>query len=369
MSKQNSCLFVLSESPWLTWIPFFLTNIVGDLSLATYDFKNINNIKVFPLHASYTKVSSWIIKNKFRRVILLTNQSSLERDLHIANILRGSNIQVVSQSSQATKIGRNKIKMKHFLTKYGFNTPPYRVAYSIIQALHNSKELGFPLVLKVGGLSEGRKMALVYSEDDIATYYYENAISEPIILEKFVLGKEVSTIVYDNFGQPLVFPIISKPTTDYLFSTSTTRQRIYIAPDPKLQKITNKIQNIALQLARLLNNKLLIGFDIVVDENDELYILEFNTRMVETLRMSMLLAKFNILERLFFMVREENIKGSSIPPKGFVVDLPLDGKIKSLIINKKLNIESLAILSNTRVTIFSEEYKNIEKDLGKLSNL
>lgn len=366
LSKQNRCLFILSESSWLIWMGAFFKEINGRISIATYDFHKIDGVQVFPLNASSEQVATRIIKNGFSCVVLLSNQSGLMRDLDIATQLKRHHILVISQGPKATRIGIDKIKMKQFLVENGFPIPDYRVAFSIVDAFDYAQLLGFPLLLKVANLSEGRKMSLVNSNDEIAAYYYENAISEHVILEKFIYGREVSTIVYNNFGAPLVFPVIYKPTTDYLFKSSNTRDRIYVAPQPKLANVDQKVQNLALNLAKRVNNKLLLGLDIVLNEHNEPFILEFNARVTETLRMSMILVQINILENLYFIKQEKILKNHSVNSKGFVVDLPVSPNLINALKNKKIKLECLTSLSNTRITLFSKSLDNIQKAMKQM---
>lgn len=366
--SNKSCLFILSESSWLTWISPFLQEIADDISLATYDFKPIKGVYCFSLDETAGNIVKWVKCQRFKKVILLTNQSSLARDYEIARILKKNNIKVISQSMLASKIGADKFKMKKLFSENNIPTPEYKIVSSINEAFKYAKKLEFPFLLKVNGLSEGRKMALVYSDDDIATYYYENAITQPIIMEKFIKGKEISTIVFYNFGKPFVFPLISKPTTDYLFSSANTRQRIYFAPDEDLAAVDKEIKDLALSVAEMIKNTMFVGFDIVIDEDKKPYILEFNARMTETMRMNMVLTKINIFKNLYLDMQEDTSHNFSLPMGSFVADVPLSPtQIAAVKKNKK--IKTLAAISSTRVTLFSQKKSLVNQDIKLLENL
>lgn len=369
MSKQKQCVFILSESSSLVWMLPLFDKIKNEAAIATYDFQEREGIKVFPFDSTAENVISWVINNKFSHVVLLSNQSGLTRDLNIATHLKKHGIRVISQGSKATEIGINKIKMKQFLLRYGFPTPDYRIASSLVEAIKYASKLSFPVILKVSGLSEGRKMALVHSKDEIAKYYYENAIMEPVIVEKFIHGEEVSTIVYNNFGNALVFPVTHKPTTDYLFKSANTRNRVYVSPQYKTTSLDKDVQNLALKLAKKINNQLFLGLDIVVDKGGEPLILEFNARVTETLRMSMILVQMNILENLYFIKQEIGLKNHTLDAKGYVADVPVSPSFLDALKKQKIKVKYLAAVSNTRISLFAKSFESVQKVVKQVLNL
>src|SRR5207248_6259885 len=126
----------------------------------------------------------------------------------------------------------------------------------------------------------------------------EHAIAEPIIMERFISGREISTIVYSHLNKHIVFPVVFKPKTDYLLLGRSIRGRAYISSHEAISPIERDIQNLALRVSHAVANRYLLGLDIVLDVNNVPYLLEFNARITETLRMSMILTKVNVFKMM-----------------------------------------------------------------------
>ena len=358
MSKNNNCLFILSEFSWLAWMPKFLKDIQEDISLATHDFKDNKGVKTFLLNTQTKDIIMWVLKNKFRRVVLLTNQSGLKRDLIIGSGLRKKGVNVVTQSKKATYIGSDKIKMKYFLQENNFPTPKFKVVNSIMDAVNFAKRIGYPAILKVANLSEGRMMSLIQSDSDIETYFYEQAISKPVIMEEFILGREVSTIVYHNFGKPLVFPVVYKPKTDYLIKRHSIRTRVYMSPHKEIKPLEKTIQQMALRLSIAIDNESLLGLDIVIS-NNTIYILEFNSRITETLRMSMILTNVNVLKLMSQGIAIDSNLEPYLKPHGVVIDVPFAQSTSKQIRDKLIKDKSFISASDRRVTLHGTSLKQL----------
>jgi len=319
---SSKALLIIREAPNLIWLKSFLNNESIKIKTATFGFEKGASDYLFSPDITPSDLAEKIMETGSQRVVFFSNQSGLKPDTETAKILLSKGVKAVAQSPKAATLGSNKILQKKFFTKFHFPTAPYRIVRNQTEAIHAADLLGYPMVLKVGGLSDGRKMQFITKAEQIAEYYYENAISEPVIAEKFLDGREISTIVYHNYGKPVVFPLVGKPRTTYLKEGQSVRQRIYIIPDQKLSHVEEAVKKLALSVSKWFGNKYLIGFDIVLDDKGNYSIIECNARVMETLRMSMLACDANVV---MSMLTGQKIFSPTpnLTPVNVVVDVPL----------------------------------------------
>ncbi|MDA1316965.1 MAG: ATP-grasp domain-containing protein [bacterium] len=275
------------------------------IEIATFGYEEREGIHTFFLGAPNDEILSWIHKNDFHHVVFFSNQGGLLSDAQMGKELKQQGKSVVVQSLDAAGIGTNKIKMKQFFQENGFLTPSFRIAKTIAEVFSHNDIFASPYLIKAPNLSDGRKLGFIRTKADVETYFYEEAVQGPVIMEEYIEGHEVSTLVYHNFGNPLVFPVVSKPFTTYLKSDQDKlRKRLYVTPDHSISsELSHTIQQMALNLSLKMNNQYLLGIDVVIDKSGKPYIIECNARVTKTLRMSMLAADKNVVESMVNFAR------------------------------------------------------------------
>jgi len=329
----------------------FFDEIDGAITIATYGFKPQQKATTLPLGTQIEDILTWITSHDYDSVILLTNQSGLKRDLALGKALQRISINAIFQGEKAARLGHDKTRMKNFFQRNGFRTPEFEIVASVMEAINFAKHIGYPAILKTSNLSDGRKMALVMSDEDIEEYFYENAIAEPIIMERFISGREVSTIVYSQMNKHIVFPVVFKPKTDYLLLGRSMRGRTYISPHEAISTVERDVQDLALRVSHAVANRYFLGLDIVLDVNNIPYILEFNARITETLRMSMILTKVNVFKMMCERVGLPPELETYLKPHGFVIDVPC-AQIKREELKKRRGEDKIFVtFSNARATL------------------
>jgi|GEM_PF-4645404 carbamoylphosphate synthase large subunit len=295
MKSKSGTLVIAREPSALAWMLPFLKHAPVDFDVATYDLQKGEH-HTFSPDATLGEIAAYVRSKCYARVILLSNQSGLLDDAHLAEVLRKDGILVVAQSMQAASLGSDKLAQKEFFAHNDIPTPPFSAAPNKTAALQAAHELGYPVLCKAPNLSDGRRMGVLDSDGALETYFYEEVPAERSYIEKFIEGTEVSTLVYYNFGSPVVFPVVYKPTTDYLLKGQSVRGRTYAIAPTQQGTLERRIQDMALKLSQRINNEFLLGLDIVIDKKGEPYVLECNARVVETLRMSIIASEFNVLK-------------------------------------------------------------------------
>jgi hypothetical protein len=111
---------------------------------------------------------------------ILTSDLSLEQKLKILPVTKEKNFSHIS-----SKIGLSKT-----LKEQGINTPAFAVAQNQIQALEKSREIGYPVMLKVDFSSGGDGVFECNNDSDIKNINPE-IFSLPILIQKKILGCEI----------------------------------------------------------------------------------------------------------------------------------------------------------------------------------
>lgn len=355
--NRKSKLVLVREEENLVWMNYFLKQTDFPFDLLSYDL--LSNSRQNPgLGMSPKELASWIKNKGYKSVFFISDQKGMIVDSQAANIFKKDGLDAIAQSLKCAQLGYSKIKSRLFLRAHSFPTPDFFIAKNQTDAIKFSRKIGFPVVIKVAGLSDGRKMTLARSEEDVVNYFYEDAIDEPVIVDKYIVGREVSTIVYSNWGNPIVFPVVAKPKTTYLMAKKSVRKRNYISPFGDLSKMERNIQNLALKVASSFGNQYIFGLDMVIDKDNNPLILECNTRLVGTLRMSMLQTGKNVLASLITNSIIEN-KSPYVKSLGTVLDMPLENvpKLMSDFIDRG---KIAAVESPYRLSVLLESPKQIK---------
>lgn len=357
VSTSAKTLAVFREASVLSWAAAFIADAGKNVDIAVYGYQQSDH-HTFALDEQPEAVAAWIRGQGYSHVVLFSNQAGVSGDSRIAEILRASGMAVAAQSTSAAHIGSNKILQKQLLAEQGIPTPAFGVASDVVAAVRIAQKIGYPVVIKAPDLSDGRRMGVANFDEGVESYFYEQSPQDAVLIEKFVAGEEVSTIVYSNFGAPIVFPVVYKSTTDYLLQGTSVRGRTYVMPHPRAKKGERRIQDLALKVSELMGNEFLVGLDIVLDEQGNPYILECNARLVETLRMSMVASEINVPN---LMLREEKMRMSSpyVQVRNMVVDMKAPEVILQNPNAARQGIPEIASIASARLTLRGQDLEHL----------
>lgn len=209
-----------------------------------------------------------------------------------ADAFRKAGILVVGPSQEAAQLESSKIFAKNFLVRAGIPTAQSQ-EFSSPDSLTSFKINQWPCVLKLDGLAAGKGVVIAENPSDVlafvqSVWYRKDFGPGPhrVLAESFLKGKELS---YIGFCDGTCFvPLAS--ATDYkrVFDDNqgpNTGGMGAISPSPHFSKqLEVKIQNTIIfptlrELNRLqLNYRGILFVGIMVDEEDNPFVLEFNTR-------------------------------------------------------------------------------------------
>lgn len=176
------------------------------------------------------------------------------------------------------------ISKRMFLSK-GIPTPRSRLynrqdvdICSIIKEIQ--VEFGVPVVVKAA--AQGSSIGVIIVEDALNI---ESAVTEAfkysghIVVEEFITGKELTVSILGS-DQPKALPIIEivPQSGRYDYSSKYTKGATeYIVPARLDAKVSENIQNIALEAYKLLGCRGIGRVDVMLSAENQPYVLEINT--------------------------------------------------------------------------------------------
>ncbi len=216
----------------------------------------------------------------------------LYRESHIPAILELLGIPYTGSDPLTLAECLDKARCKEILSHHGIPTP----AFAVIYDMNYTPVLPeYPLILKPlrEGSSKGiRNSSLVFTEDEFLRECRRifEVYNEPVLVEKFLKGREFTVSLIGNDDHIRVLPIIeikfdelpegSNPIYSYeakwIWDTKEWPLNIFECParlEPSLEK---KIMDVSIKAFKALRCRDWCRIDIRLDENDEPNVLELN---------------------------------------------------------------------------------------------
>lgn len=210
------------------------------------------------------------------------------REGHVPSVCEMLNIPYSGSDPLALSITLDKEMCKRFAKSIGIRTPPFKVIKSK-KEIKNFKFKHFPCVLKLK--NEGSSIGLRLSSrvnnlselKDKAEELLDK-YKEPVLVEKFIAGKEITAGIIGNekirfFGLMEIRPKKLK-NSEFLYSLEVKRnfkeEVEYIVPPEIPEKSIKEIKRACLKLKKYIDLKDISRFDFRLDEDYNPYFLEIN---------------------------------------------------------------------------------------------
>lgn len=180
---------------------------------------------------------------------------------------------LLPQGTKLLQITKNRLAEKTFLHEHDLKTAPFRAVNTRAELDQAVAQLGFPSILKTceGGY-DGKAQFTLKEEADLDAAS-ELLVQGPCILEGFVnFSLECSVMVARNAkGEVTVFPVSENVHRDHILHESIIPARITL-------KEQQKAQTIAIKIAQSLNLRGILGVELFVEPNGEIYVNELAPR-------------------------------------------------------------------------------------------
>ncbi|MGQ0636541.1 MAG: D-alanine--D-alanine ligase [Planctomycetaceae bacterium] len=200
-------------------------------------------------------------------------------DGQVQQLLERAGVAYTGSDVQASRLAISKSAAKERFVQHGVPTAPYVLLHESDPAariLSQAERLGFPLVLKPD--SQGSSIGVTVVRDAqalpeaLARCFRYDAFG---LLEPYLSGAEWTVGFIDEVALPLIRIDTFRSFFDFeaKYRDSSTRYEFDAAPPPLAQRITQA----AAAACRALGTRGLTRVDLIVDRNEQPWVLEVNT--------------------------------------------------------------------------------------------
>jgi carbamoyl-phosphate synthase large subunit len=207
--------------------------------------------------------------------------------INLARPLHDAGIRILGSSFDSIDLAEDRDRFERVLRELDIPKPAGRAVTSVNGALEVAEEVGYPVLVRPSYVLGGRAMEIVYSSEELLSYmHYAVDVSPraPILVDKYVLGKEVEVDVISD-GVDCVLPGIMEHV-ERAGVHSGDSMAVY-PPQSLSDDVVRQIVCTATALARRLEVRGLMNIQYVVARDDKAgvmtaQVLEVNPRASRT---------------------------------------------------------------------------------------
>jgi len=218
------------------------------------------------------------------------------RESQVPLLLELYKIPYIGSDALTMGLTMDKVLAKKVVSYHNILTPDFVCIKNFSELKFLSKtvsDLHFPLFAKLSyeGSSKGlTKKSFIQNFPELKkqTTFLLKRYKQPVIIEKFISGKEFTVVVMGNSGSKR-FPITALPPVQivindkkflgnefYTFDRVYNNETSYICPVEEKKFFVKQLQNIAEKIYEILEVKDFGRIDFRVDKNNRIYFLECN---------------------------------------------------------------------------------------------
>jgi D-alanine-D-alanine ligase len=193
----------------------------------------------------------------------------------IQAILEFLGIPYTGSDMKTSVIVMDKVLTKMYLKNFGIPTPDWIFFTEEKEALNYRPD--FPAVVKAPTEGSSIGVYIVNNQQE-----YENAVKEvfnlddKVLVEKFIKGRELTVSILDDEVFDIVEVVVSEGFYDFNNKYITGKTQ-YICPAQLDEDVYKSIQNLGHKVYKLLNCKGPARVDIILENDNNPYVLEVNT--------------------------------------------------------------------------------------------
>jgi carbamoyl-phosphate synthase large subunit len=204
--------------------------------------------------------------------------------INLARPLHEMGIRIFGSSYDSIDLAEDRDRFEKVLSELGIPKPAGRAVTNTEAAVTVASEIGYPVLVRPSYVLGGRAMEIVFTEEDLRRYMeYAVDVSPkaPILVDKYVLGKEVEVDVISD-GVDCLLPGIMEHI-ERAGVHSGDSMAVY-PPQSLSQDVIDQIIDSATRLARRLEVRGLMNIQFVVDNaTNTAQVLEVNPRASRTI--------------------------------------------------------------------------------------
>ncbi len=201
--------------------------------------------------------------------------------INLAEPLHAAGIPILGSSYESIDLAEDRDKFEQLLRDLDIPKPPGRAVRSVDAAEAVAEEIGYPVLVRPSYVLGGRAMEIVHTREDLRNYMeyvVEVSPDAPILVDKYVLGKEAEVDVIAD-GEDCLIPGIMEHIERA--GVHSGDSMAVFPPQSLSQPAMDRMVEYACRVARALKVVGLMNIQFVVD-GDDVYILEVNPRSSRT---------------------------------------------------------------------------------------
>ncbi len=202
--------------------------------------------------------------------------------VNLAGPLHRNGVKILGTSSDSIDAAEDRNLFERLLNDLNIPKPPGRAVTSAEAAIEVAREIGFPVLVRPSYVLGGRAMEIVNDEKELLfymTYAVDVSPKAPILVDRYILGKEVEVDVIADGTDCLIPGIMEHIERAGVHSGDS--MAVY-PPQSLSQNVIDQVVRHAIDLSRALEVRGLMNIQYVV-ENEVAYILEVNPRASRTI--------------------------------------------------------------------------------------
>ncbi len=220
-------------------------------------------------------IASVLTSGGFNRAFLILHGRGGE-DGHVQGALELAGVPYTGSGVLGSALAMDKFRSKTICRDNGVPTATAQLVETLDQAKQAATDIGFPVVIKptLEGSSIG--VSMVNGSQSVAPAFAEAAKYGPVMVEKRLMGQEVTAGILGDKALPLVSMKAKGEFYDY-DAKYIAEDTLYECPAVLSDDLTQRIKAYALKAFDALSCSGWGRVDFMLDENDEPYFVECNT--------------------------------------------------------------------------------------------
>jgi len=201
--------------------------------------------------------------------------------INLAEPLHHQGVPILGTPFDSIDLAEDRNRFERLLNDLNIPKPPGRAVTSVDAAAEVASEIGYPVLVRPSYVLGGRAMEIIFNENDLysyMTYAADVSPKKPILVDKYIFGKEVEVDAIAD-GKDCLIPGIMEHI-ERAGVHSGDSMAVY-PPQTISRSVIDQITDYTLRLADALHVVGVMNIQYVV-ENDHVYILEVNPRASRT---------------------------------------------------------------------------------------
>jgi len=202
--------------------------------------------------------------------------------INMASYLAKNGVKILGTSMESIDIAEDRDKFLNLLKTLGIPYPQGGSAYNLEDAIKVAEQIGYPVLVRPSYVLGGRAMEIVYSKQELERYIkaaMEISIKHPILIDKYILGKEAEVDGISD-GEDVLIPGIMEHIERA--GVHSGDSMAVFPPHTLSERVKEKIVDYTIKLARALKVVGLFNIQFVIDKDENVYVIEVNPRASRT---------------------------------------------------------------------------------------